>query len=83
MDRVGWRWRLDVCGTGDESQRALTEQEGEKDAQSVTSTPLNGKLTIVGFFSSTKEFFVNRLMCRIKNGGSLVILNLRRTPPAS
>jgi hypothetical protein len=34
------------------------------------STPRRGKLTIVGFFSSTKLFLVNRLVWRIRYGGS-------------
>ena len=37
----------------------------ELDSHSLKSRPLRGKLTIVGFFSSTKAFFVNRLKWRM------------------
>lgn len=35
---------------------------------------------MVGFFSSTKLFLVNRLMWRMRKGGRRVILYRRRTP---
>lgn len=47
------------------------------------STPFNGKLTMVGFFSSTKLFDVKRLMCIMMKGGSLVSLYCRNLPALS
>ena len=41
-------------------------------SQSASSTPRRGKFTMVGFFSSTKLFLVNRLMWRMRYGGSAV-----------
>ncbi len=41
-------------------------------------TYVMGKLTIVGFFSTKKLFFVNRLMQKMRYGGSLVSWNLFR-----
>lgn len=41
-------------------------------------THVIGKLTIVGFFSTKKLFFVNLLMQKMRYGGSLVNWNLLR-----
>jgi hypothetical protein len=38
---------------------------GIRDAHSRKSSPRSGKLTMVGFFSSTNAFFVNRLKCKM------------------
>jgi hypothetical protein len=46
-------------------------------AHSRKSSPRRGKLTIVGFFSSTKAFLVNRLKCKMMYGGRRVHLYRR------
>lgn len=64
-------------GLGSTSKGSQSDQhhiilESQVHPQSLSSTPRRGKLTMVGFFSSTKLFLVNRLMCNIRYGGRAV-----------
>lgn len=61
MDSLGY---LRPCLKKKEVGDPTTVKQGD--------THVIGKLTIVGFFSTKKLFFVNLLMQKIRYGGSLV-----------
>jgi len=60
-EREGER-ELEEGMNGRKGKREREREDGLSNSQSFISTPRRGKLTIVGFFSSTKLFFVNRLV---------------------
>lgn len=74
---------IDACEKSISSKIPLHSEFALVYSQSCRSIPFSGKLTIVGFFSSTKLLLVNLLIVKIKKLGNFVNLYLRNFPAVS